>query len=223
MKNVGQLMLEDPRRVRMVSFLIAFALHASTLAIGGVMLVKPAQFAVESGVNGIEVHLTAAPQEPVAEMPKEEIKIPDSAPEDSIPLPVEVPVQKSGALEKIQEEKGSSNTGKDKISLSSVAGAVTEVRPDYLKNPAPVYPIDARRSMQEGLVILSVDVDRQGNPVEVKVEKSSGYSLLDDSAVTTVRGWKFFPACIGELAIGSHVEVPVRFQIKKCRGCRCKI
>lgn len=198
----------------MLSFLIAFLLHASALAIGGARLVSPVQFAVESGASGIEVHLTAASEKSVVEMPKEEVKIPGPFLEESIPLPVTAPVRESGGLEKIQEEKVSSNAGKDKMSLSSVAGAVTEVRPGYLKNPAPAYPTDARMSAQEGLVILSVVVDRQGNPAEVKVNKSSGYSLLDNSALITVRRWKFFPARIGKLATESTVKLPVRFRLK---------
>ncbi len=213
MNQAGHFTLDYLKRDQTLSFLIALAFHVSLLAIGGIVFVKPAQFAVESGVSGIEVYLAAAPQESVAEMLKEEIKISATIPQDAILLPVEQPVDEMKSVERKLEDV-SPSVGKGNMTLSSIAGVQTEAQPNYLRNPAPVYPFEARRLGQQGLVVLSVDVDRQGNSVQVKVKRSSRYLLLDNSALKTVRRWKYSPARIGELAIESNVEVPIRFKLE---------
>ncbi|MBP9855370.1 MAG: energy transducer TonB [Candidatus Omnitrophica bacterium] len=238
MNRTGQLVLDYPRRDQTISFLIALGVHLSTLAVGGVLFVKPVQFGVETGVSGIEVHLVAVPQEPVQQVPKEKIEIVKQEIENAVPLPEEIPVpeikeaiqipqvvqpvsipvkepvKEVQPVEKIKKIQSPANTGKDEMTLTSTGGALTEAKPNYLQNPAPVYPSKARRLGQEGLVVLSVDVDRQGNPFRVKVKLSSDYSLLDKSALKAVRRWKFSPARIGILAVDSNVEVPIRFRLE---------
>jgi len=215
MNKKGQLLLEYPRRDRIISFLIALGIHLSALAIGGFLFVKPVQFGVEAGISGIEVNLVAAPQEPLREIPREEVKIFEQLPEETIPLPTEEPVKEEKLVEKQLEQKAPTNIGKDTITMSSAGGALTEAHPNYLKNPAPVYLMEARSLGQEGLVVLSVDVDRQGNPSQVKIKQSAGYLLLDNAAMKAVRRWKFSPAQIGKLSIESNVEVPIRFRLEK--------
>jgi len=90
-------------------------------------------------------------------------------------------------------------------------GAASEAKPDYLKNPAPVYPHLARERGWQGLVILKVLVSTDGVPSEVRVEESSGHGVLDKAALRAVRNWKFVPARSGNFAFTSWVRVPVRF------------
>ena len=97
--------------------------------------------------------------------------------------------------------------------VQSTGGAITETKPDYFKNQAPAYPDAARRRGQEGLVLLIVAVDKNGDPQTVEIKKSSGFVLLDDAAVKSVRTWKFQPGRIGSLPVDSHTEVPIRFQL----------
>jgi len=85
--------------------------------------------------------------------------------------------------------------------------------PLYALNPAPDYPMLARRRNYEGTVILDVFVDPQGRPLQVKLRQSSGYSVLDQSAAATVRRWRFEPARRGAQAIEMWVRVPVRFEL----------
>ena len=90
--------------------------------------------------------------------------------------------------------------------------------PNYLRNPAPEYPRQARMSGQEGTVILRVKVDPQGVPSEVRVSTSSGFASLDDSAETTVRRkWRFKPAAQAGRPIAADVLIPIRFAIKDYR------
>lgn len=83
----------------------------------------------------------------------------------------------------------------------------------YLSNPAPEYPEVALERGWEGEVILRVKVSPEGQPIVVNVQRSSGKKLLDDTAVKTVKRWKFSPAKQGNQAVEGWVEVPIGFQL----------
>jgi len=89
----------------------------------------------------------------------------------------------------------------------------------YGSNPLPPYPLAARRLGMEGVTLVDVLVAPDGRPAEVRVRKSSGFALLDDSAVKTVRErWRFVPAREGGAAIESRVTVPIRFRLADAGG-----
>jgi protein TonB len=82
-----------------------------------------------------------------------------------------------------------------------------------LRNPAPVYPDEARRMRQEGVVMLEVLVSSGGSAEEVTVIRSSGYALLDRAAAEAVRQWTFQPARTAGLPVACRVQIPVRFSL----------
>ena len=86
---------------------------------------------------------------------------------------------------------------------------------DYLKNPAPPYPPLSRRMGEEGKVILRVSVNPQGGADQVEIRSSSGSQRLDESAVNTVKHWKFIPAKRGGDAVQSWVLVPIVFKLEQ--------
>lgn len=88
-------------------------------------------------------------------------------------------------------------------------------RPDYRKNPAPLYPSSASRRHEEGLVLLRVVVSAEGRSKQVDVKQSSGFPLLDKAAMQAVKVWEFDPARIGTVPVESEVEVPVRFTLQR--------
>jgi protein TonB len=88
-------------------------------------------------------------------------------------------------------------------------------RAEYLSNPPPKYPEQARRRMQEGMVTLVVDIDSKGFVTEIQIKESSGFSLLDGAAEETVAKWRFSPATIGEKQVSSRVIVPIFFKLNK--------
>ena len=94
-----------------------------------------------------------------------------------------------------------------------IKGAETEMKPDYLKNPAPLYPEFARERGWEGLVILKVFVEKNGYPSIVRVDQSSQYKILDDAALKAVRKWQFKPAHAGHLSFSSWIRIPIRFRL----------
>lgn len=98
---------------------------------------------------------------------------------------------------------------------SSLGTIRTKSKPGYFQNQPPEYPQLARQMHQEGLVILSVEIDQKGMPVQVEVEQSSGYQLLDRAALKAVRHWRFQPERRGDLPVKSKVAVPVRFRLEE--------
>lgn len=95
-------------------------------------------------------------------------------------------------------------------------GAVVEVsEPLYDINPSPDYPPLAIRRRYEGTVMLNVLVDKTGRAAEVKVDRSSGYAVLDRNAKAVVSRWRFKPARKGTQTIEMWVQVPVRYELKE--------
>ena len=81
-------------------------------------------------------------------------------------------------------------------------------------NPAPGYPRAAWAARVEGKVILRVEVSREGTASKVEILTSSGDYRLDQSAMTTVRRWRFEPARRQGIAMAYEVSVPIKFWIR---------
>jgi protein TonB len=86
-------------------------------------------------------------------------------------------------------------------------------RPLYRKNPSPRYPRQARRKGYEGTVILEVLVNQKGTVNDLRVFQSSGYEILDQSAVEAVHKWVFEPGTRNGQATKTWVRVPIRFKL----------
>ena len=60
--------------------------------------------------------------------------------------------------------------------------------------PPPLYPGMAQRNKYQGTVTIDLSVDAQGNVTEAKVQKTSGFRILDEAALEVVKTrWKFPP------------------------------
>lgn len=81
--------------------------------------------------------------------------------------------------------------------------------------PPPVYPRRAIAQRLTGVVKLRIHVDAAGVPIEVTVDESSGYALLDEAAVRIVRSrWRFVPATQDGQAIDAWARVPIEFVLE---------
>ncbi len=85
----------------------------------------------------------------------------------------------------------------------------------YLDNPAPDYPPLARRSGEQGRVILRVRVSADGRADAVELRTSSGSRHLDQTAIDTVKRWRFVPARQGGLSVAAWVLVPIAFSLAR--------
>jgi len=109
--------------------------------------------------------------------------------------------------------KGSGTGKKGPWSGSGDGRSGTSV-PRYGENPKPDYPLEARQKGYEGEVLLKVEVLQNGRVGEVEVEKSSGYEILDQSAITAVKKWRFVPARKGGVNIPCWVNIPFKFHLR---------
>lgn len=92
-------------------------------------------------------------------------------------------------------------------------GAATRDAEPCGGNPKPEFPQEAQRKNQAGLVVVRVEVRANGRAGEVRVVQSSGFALLDDSALEAARKWTFRPAQKEGLAVRCEVEVPFQFKL----------
>jgi TonB family protein len=87
--------------------------------------------------------------------------------------------------------------------------------------PQPEYPIQARsqRMMGDGLFILRIQI-RTGIVKGVQIEKSTGWSILDSSALTVLKQWRFKPGALSAQEKNSFaaedyfLKVPVHFVLR---------
>ena len=86
--------------------------------------------------------------------------------------------------------------------------------PNYAENPKPIYPQKAQAQGYKGEVLLRVEVLPNGQVGQIEVKKSSGYEILDQSALSTVRKWKFIPAQKGGITILAWVNIPIKFDLQ---------
>lgn len=160
-------------------------------------LSKPVHYSVNLGIGEVEVQLS---KQSVTTQKK---------------LISESAVKTVSKTESALSEEASNRHGSDTITLYSGKGAIKEVQPDYLKNPAPIYPERARLLRQEGIVYVYVEIAKDGSVKDLSLGKSSGFPLLDEAAIKAVRKWKFQPAQQGGEAVESKVSVPISFKINR--------
>jgi len=85
---------------------------------------------------------------------------------------------------------------------------------DYLKNPKPSYPMGPYRAGIEGTVWLRVQVLEDGGVGAVEIAQSSGNDELDQSALTTVKKWRFNAAVQGGKTAAQWVRIPITFKLR---------
>lgn len=82
------------------------------------------------------------------------------------------------------------------------------IRDRILKNVS--YPDTARRKGWEGKVVLSFVIMANGSVKAFKIIQSSGFTVLDKSAIETVRDTAPFPRPPGE----AQLVIPITYQLE---------
>jgi len=78
--------------------------------------------------------------------------------------------------------------------------------------PEPEFSDAARVAKYQGIVTLSVVVNREGSPTNIRIAQPLGYGL-DAKAVQAVEGWKFTPAEKDGQPVAVHIMVEVQFHL----------
>ena len=107
------------------------------------------------------------------------------------------------------------NVGNQSIVSDSVGykNNVKIIPPDYKINKKPIYPRAARIKGYQGTVYLKITLNSEGRVIDSKVERSSGYSILDRAALKASYKWYFKPAYINNNAVSTIILVPVKFKL----------
>lgn len=81
-----------------------------------------------------------------------------------------------------------------------------EWKRDLIKLEAPAYPEVAKRWHVQGTGMFRVSIDiKTGHVTNVSIIKSTGYGVLDASAIRALRAWRWKPGKYRE------VNVPINF------------
>lgn len=80
------------------------------------------------------------------------------------------------------------------------------------QSPPPEYPAAALRKGESGTVMVRVQVDRSGVPVDVSIDRRSGSRDLDRAAQDAVRGWRFQPAQRDGQPVDAILVIPIDFK-----------
>ena len=90
-----------------------------------------------------------------------------------------------------------------------VGGMVQQAR--LIHSVPPVYPALAKITRVSGDVVVDALIDASGNVKTAKV--LSGPTILQQSAIETVRQWKYEPARLDGQAVAMHLSVTVKFRL----------
>jgi TonB family protein len=74
------------------------------------------------------------------------------------------------------------------------------------------YPEEARKAKYQGTVLLDVQIDDSGRPMNIRVSRSVGLGL-DEKALEAVKQWRFRPATKDGKPVSAPVQVEVSFRL----------
>ena len=84
--------------------------------------------------------------------------------------------------------------------------------PRKIVDVAPAYPLLARQSQVEGVVILEATIDAGGQVQAVRVLRSA--PLLDQAALEAVRQWRYEPAMLNGEPVPVIMTITVQFALR---------
>lgn len=94
--------------------------------------------------------------------------------------------------------------------------ASADVDTEYKNSHPPQYPAQAVKNHEQGMVMLDVTVDADGNPSDITPDEDAtdAPQPLVDAAMKAAKGWHYTPAqtANGESTSGT-VRVPVLFSV----------
>jgi len=102
----------------------------------------------------------------------------------------------TGATAAARDAAGGSRRGDGIAPAAPSTRSAPHVDATWSGNTPPPYPGMARRLGDQGEVRLDVHVGADGRVTEVRLKQSSGSTLLDRTAIDTVKKWRFKPATV---------------------------
>lgn len=201
------------------------AANTGTLLINGAvvlaLLVPLSQQIVQAPVqrdDAIQIVQLEKPK-PIVPLPPDPVEIVRKP-----PTPTSQPVRTPQPVARVEQQVVDSQPGDVEITAPDVAIDTTPslepVAPpaaaqlQALVSPPPPYPGDAMRAGLSGTVELEILVGADGQPLDVRVVRSSGHRVLDQAARRTVLSkWRFQPATRDGRAVEALGRVPIEFKL----------
>jgi protein TonB len=84
--------------------------------------------------------------------------------------------------------------------------------PQLIYKVEPEFSEDARKAKHQGVVVLSIEVDANGNVRNIRVQRSLGLGL-DEKAMEAVTRWRFRPGLFDGKPVATEATVQVNFQL----------
>ncbi len=84
--------------------------------------------------------------------------------------------------------------------------------PKALYAPDPEYSNAAREAKLQGVVVLWLVVDKDGNPQRIRLQKKLGKGL-DEKAIETVKHWRFEPARMDGQPVAVMINIEINFRL----------
>ncbi len=91
-------------------------------------------------------------------------------------------------------------------------GTLVDYPPKVLTRVEPNFSEEARKKKISGNVMVSLIVDEEGMPTEVRVVRGVGHGL-DEQAIKAVRQYRFRPAMKDGKPVAQYINIDVNFQI----------
>jgi protein TonB len=220
-----------------LSLLAATALHGVAFGVAAVVLSHAPAKDVVPAPDRLEVEVLAAKPDPIADAPPASATAASSPNRESAPARPHIArrsrtVALLGSPTAVVDPAAAADAPAIAAAAPSVSaspgaaaavhasvpaaggGAAVSAKPRYRSNPTPDYPIPSKRRREEGIVLLNVQVQADGTPAAISLNRSCGHPLLDRAALDAVRRWTFEPARAAGLAVPSLVVIPVRFSLE---------
>jgi TonB family protein len=97
------------------------------------------------------------------------------------------------------------SNARPKVSAGIMAG-------NKISGVNPIYPAQARADKVQGAVVLSLTINKEGEPMNIQV-KQSVREDLDESAVTAVRQWRWKPYLLNGDPLAVDTTVTVNYSL----------
>jgi protein TonB len=127
--------------------------------------------------------------------PKPEMTIPEPKPEPPPPVPKPVVIPPPQPKPPTEEY-------------------VPVTQPTFAIQATHVYPPEAARRRQQGVVVLMLYINGSGTLDKVEIVKSSGFPLLDAAAIKEMKQSRFEPAMDGAIPIRSRAQASVTYRLE---------
>jgi TonB family protein len=99
------------------------------------------------------------------------------------------------------------------VPATSQTTADTRAHVDTSVSTQTIYPAQSQDAGEQGSVVLSVNVARDGMPMHIRVAQSSGFADLDAAAIETALNWHYVPATHDGEPHPQEIDVRVVYQL----------